>query len=271
MTTIHTYTRQDGTVVPEHQDKRWKKPWWSNHPLLAKVMPKLHQQHPDAAAKLAPPQPIVHPQTDDSGNDVVVKAPSRATTPETWTDPMAVATFTPGGATPGSLNGVEFGPWLDVPTDEDEWEEVEGTKPDLDEPMWDPAKEPAAGVVIEEPDGRIWVVHPTNSFGGYRATFPKGHQEVGMSLQASAIKEAYEEAGLQVEITGFLGDVDRTTTTCRYYRARRVGGTPRDMGWESQAVSLVPRAQLYSVLNMPTDHPMAERLGAGEPPAKGHK
>lgn len=258
-----------------------KPKWWDAHPLLAKIMPKVLGQEGKGADKgpghhwpskaLEPHKPFYpnakpHPQQNEKGGTAMIHEPSAPTAPETWADPAKVATFTPGGPAPDSLNGVPLKPWLNAPATEDEWSEVEGQNYDLDEPFFDPKREPAAGVVIEEPDGRIWVIHPTNKFGGYSATFPKGHQEGWIGLQASAIKEAYEEAGLKVEITGFLMDAERTTTTCRYYTARRVGGTPAAMGWESQAASLVPRAKLYDLLNRSVDYPMAEALGAGPAP-----
>jgi 8-oxo-dGTP pyrophosphatase MutT (NUDIX family) len=126
----------------------------------------------------------------------------------------------------------------------------------------------ASGVVIEEKDGRVWLIHPTNAYGGYEASFPKGGVEKGLSLQASACKEAWEESGLKVRITGFLMDVERTTSKARFYRAERVGGDPTDCGWESEAVSLVPRSHLYDLLNMHTDHGIAEAVGAGPAPKK---
>jgi ADP-ribose pyrophosphatase YjhB (NUDIX family) len=118
----------------------------------------------------------------------------------------------------------------------------------------------SAGVVIVEPDGRIWVVHPTNRFGGYQASFAKGRLEKGISLQAQAIKEAYEEAGLQVALTGFFQDVTRSTSVSRYYFAKRVGGTPAATGWESQAVSLVPKNKLKDFLDQTVDNKMADGI-----------
>src|SRR3546814_3051951 len=86
-----------------------------------------------------------------------------------------------------------------------------------------PGKVASSGVIVEEPDGRVWLVGPTNGFGGYRSTFPKGNAEPELSLQANAIKEAFEETGLRVKITGFVGDFTRTTSVARLYRAVRVG------------------------------------------------
>lgn len=223
-----------------------------------------------APVKKEPPKGAMpHPKKNDDGHEVTINYPSKPTAAETWTDPDAVATFLPHGAVPEALYGVPFAPWEDHPRSIEEWADVPG-QADLDEPPM-PAvagKHVSAGVVVEEPDGRVWVAHPTNAFGGYRSTFPKGTQDDGLSLQATAIKEAFEESGLQVEITDYLTDVERTTSVGRYYLARRVGGTPSACGWESQAVSLVPKDQLYSLLNRDTDHPIAEAVGAGPVPEK---
>ena len=211
---------------------------------------------------------IVHPRLGENGKAVQIKEPSVATKPSTWHNPETTATFLPDGDVPSSLNGVALTVWRDHPTTLDGWEYVDGINEDLQEPDFHahPAKHAASGVVIEEPDGRVWLVSPTNKFGGYEATFPKGTEEKGLSFQANAIKEAFEETGLKVEITGFIGDFDRTTSVARMYRARRVGGTPTAMGWESQAVHLVPKKRLYDHLNMHPDHAIAEIVGAGKKP-----
>ena len=117
-------------------------------------------------------------------------------------------------------------------------------------------------MVAVEPDGRVWVVAPTNAFGGYPATFPKGSVEPGMSLQATALREAWEEAGLAVQLTSFLVDIKRSTSFTRYYLAKRIGGNPADMGWESQAVMLAPVAELSNLLTNKNDQPILEALTA---------
>ncbi|HEX9173897.1 MAG TPA: NUDIX hydrolase, partial [Telluria sp.] len=76
----------------------------------------------------------------------------------------------------------------------------------------------------------------------------------------TAIREAFEESGLQVAITDFLVDSDRTQTYTRYYLARRVGGHPAMMGWETQAVHLVPLARLPAVAIHPNDKPVIAAL-----------
>jgi ADP-ribose pyrophosphatase YjhB (NUDIX family) len=212
--------------------------------------------------KPLPASAVAHPQKGEHGQTVMIHYPSKPTQPSTWTDPGAIATFTPGCALPEELNGIPLAPWADAPTTEEGWDYVEGQNDELEEPGMElPAgKSPASGVVVLEPDGRVWVVAPTNGFGGTRNTFPKGSRDFGLSLQANAIKEAYEEAGLKVEIDSFLGDVVRTTSVGRYYLARRVGGTPAGMGWESQAVRLVPTGQLRKFLDRGDDKKIAEWL-----------
>lgn len=213
------------------------------------------------------PQPkAFHPKKDDNGKPMPIYSPSKASAESTWGDAQATAMFTPGSATPAELNGVAFAPWEDHPRTVDGWDYVEGQMDDLDEPgMHVPAgKAPAAGVIIEEPDGRVWVVHPTNGFAGYKSTFPKGHADEGLSLQATAIKECFEEAGLKVQITGYIADVERGSTMTRYYRAKRVGGTPAEMGWETQAVSLVPKGEVPDFVNHAYDKGVAALSGFGE-------
>lgn len=117
-----------------------------------------------------------------------------------------------------------------------------------------------SGVIIYENDGNIWLTHPTNQYGGYKATFPKGTLDEGLSLQSNALKEAYEETGLRVKLLGMIGDVKRTSSVARYYKAIRIGGTPLDMGWESEAVSLVPKNKLKELLNMSVDRDFIKNL-----------
>lgn len=205
--------------------------------------------------------PIIHPRPDETGETVVIKNPSTPTAIEDWADPAAIATVVPDGQVPIELNGVALTPWMDYPRSAEGWGYLDGLNENLDEPQMEVSgKKPAAGAVILEPDGRVWVVHPTNQFGGYQATFPKGRIDAGLRLQAAALRECWEEAGLQVRITGYLGDFERTTTCTRLYLAERVGGTPAAMGWESQAVSLVPLSTLGAILNGAADKPVLERL-----------
>jgi ADP-ribose pyrophosphatase YjhB (NUDIX family) len=122
------------------------------------------------------------------------------------------------------------------------------------------SKEVAAGAVIIEPDGRVWLFEPTNQFGGYERTFPKGKRQHGYSLEVTAAKEVFEETGLLVRIGRFLVDCERDTSVARFFMARRVGGTPSAMGWEAQAVCLVPVAQLQEYAPHPNDAPVVRAV-----------
>ncbi len=204
---------------------------------------------------------VCHPRLNDQGEWVTIYHPTHPLPMSAFADPTKLAIMLPNGQFPAELNGIAFQPWQTAPKTLAGWMHVEGqTK--IDEPPLKPknGKKLSAGVVVIESDGRFWVVAPTNAFGGYKATFPKGRLEPGMNPQATAIKEAHEEAGIQVKITGLIGDFERTTTITRYYTARRISGLPTQMGWESQAVMLVPKPQLLKVLNHANDHAVIQAL-----------
>ena len=188
-----------------------------------------------------------HPRKNDEGQTVVLHSPSNPTAIETWDQPDQIATATPDAPMPAAVNGLPITSWLDAPTDFAGWEQL-AKSAKFDEPAMKnvPGKASASGAVVVESDGRVWVVSPSNGFGGYTNTFPKGKLDpkIGLSLKANAMKEVFEKAGLQVELTGFLRDSERSTSVTRYYMAMRMGGSPADMGWESQAVSLVPQSKL---------------------------
>ena len=206
---------------------------------------------------------IPHPKEGEDGKKITINYPSKASAPENWKNANSVVTVTPGSATPISFHGVGMGKWKNPPQTPDEWNKVSGQNPTIDsqhpfEPH--PTKHTGAGVLVVEKDGRIWMTKPTNEFGGYKHTFPKGTVEDGINLQASAIKEAYEETGMKVKITGFLGDFERTTSKARYYVAERVGGNPSDMGWESQAIRLANFKAARELLNNHVDKDILDSL-----------
>ena len=203
----------------------------------------------------------LHPKPDDHGQPVRLRAPSTPSPMATWSSPQHAATVLPGGPMPGVLNGLALQRWDDAPVTPAGWEARAAVCP-VPEPAFERPSgfKAAAGAVVLEPDGRFWLVSPSNGFGGYANTFPKGTVDPGAGLQATALKEVFEESGLQVRLVDFLVDVRRSQSYTRYYLARRVGGHPADMGWETQAVHLVPPARLAEFLTNHNDAPILQAI-----------
>jgi ADP-ribose pyrophosphatase YjhB (NUDIX family) len=146
------------------------------------------------------------------------------------------------------LNGIAVAPWTDAPGTDEDWERLAAESP-IKEPAFDcpAAYRPAAGALVLERDGRMWCVAPTGGFGGHEFTLPKGRID-GRSLAATALVEVFEESGLRVRLTAFLCDVTRKVTYTRFFLAERIGGSPADLTWESQAATLAPMAHLRVML-----------------------
>ncbi|WP_185975089.1 ADP-ribosylglycohydrolase family protein [Tepidimonas thermarum] len=203
---------------------------------------------------------MLHTKKNEQGEDVFIHNPHEPNL-DRFLDADAIITVTPGAKLPvDALNGVRFAPW-EPPADGKD--QLAGQLDIEDEPALTalkPGQKFATGLVIMEPDGRVWVVSPTNGYGGYQNTFPKGRVDHKQPrwYQSNAILEAWEETGLKARIVGFVGDVDRSVTRTRYYLAIRESGTPADMGWESQAVHLVPLSKLRQFLDSKFDHQVVD-------------
>jgi len=211
----------------------------------------------------SPAKGIAHPRPNDHGQTVFIHNPSQATALSAWLDPKALACVLPDGPMPPQLHGLPFAPWQAAPVTPSDWQALALQHP-IDEPDFvvpEKFKRVAAGAVVQEPDGRIWLVAPSNQFGGYNATFPKGTLD-GKTPQATALTEVFEESGLQVQLVRHLLDVPRSSSYTRYYLAKRMGGHPAHMCWESQAVMLVPVHQLKDHLNNPHDSAIIEAIKA---------
>ena len=220
----------------------------------------LGPQFGGSAPKGPPPGSAQHPKANDKGAAVTINYPTKPSHQSTWSDHNKTAVFTPGSDAPAVLNNVAMKPWNPP---KDGWSKVPGTKESLEADMpfeATPGKTVGAGVVIMEPDGRLWLTRPTNAFGGYQNTYPKGTVESGLTMQQNAVKEAWEETGLKVKITGILGDYERDTSKARFYIAQRVGGTPKGMGWESQAINLATLKDARKLLNREHDRGILDDL-----------
>ena len=209
-----------------------------------------------------------HPCKNDQGKPVCLDSPHLSTHLENLNQADLLATVTPNAPMPATVNGLAIASWKQAPTDVAGWEQLVQAA-DFDEPprMAVAGKALASGAVVVESDGRVWVVSPSNKFGGYTNTFPKGKldPEEKISLRANALKEVFEESGLHVALTKFLCDLVRSTSVTRYYVAQRVGGNPADMGWETQAVHLVPVPQLKALVSHPNDQSILMALQNAQP------
>jgi ADP-ribose pyrophosphatase YjhB (NUDIX family) len=174
------------------------------------------------AATPAQPAAAGSPSPLHRGANVITGVPAQA--------PMALPVvphrdeiqWSTGKPEPGTLHGVDF-----ASAPHHFWEQVKDK--DIGEPK--PTRPiNRAGVMIQEPDGRIWIVRPTNEFGDRKHTLPGGGVESGLTNQQNALKEVWEETGLQVEITGHLGDFrdSNNGNNGRLYIGRRIGGAPWD-------------------------------------------
>lgn len=203
----------------------------------------------------APPPPVVAPVIVQPPKPVVA-GPAISTLPTELADPKAVVVW---DATPKyegeKLHGVPL-----KPAEPEFWEKHEDVDVGEPEIVVPSGKHVSAGMIIIEPDGRAWIVEPKGHYGKYEHTFPKGSRDAGESLQKTALREVWEESGLEGNIVGHLGDFEGDTSISRYYIATRKSGAPWTFGKESQAVKLVPIDDLDKFLNKDRDKTIAAKL-----------
>jgi 8-oxo-dGTP pyrophosphatase MutT (NUDIX family) len=69
---------------------------------------------------------------------------------------------------------------------------------------WPVPKANAYGGVLIGPDRKVLVREPTNHFGGYVWTWPKGTPNKGETPEQTALREVWEETGIRGKIVGAL-------------------------------------------------------------------
>lgn len=157
------------------------------------------------------------------------------------------------------LNGIEMTPFDDPGMDF--WSDI-ADNPNITEPKSYQGKL-STGIIMVEPDGRIWVVEPKDHYGGYNYTYPKGSiRGTGLTAQQNALKEVWEESGLLAQIDDILGDYvsEHTQNTTRYYIGHRRAGAPWAFEKESQAVWLVDLARADKFVHSQRDLDVLDAL-----------
>jgi len=213
------------------------------NPLVAKAITpaRLPKATPAAAPAL---DPVAVAQADmqldlDMGKAVVFEVGK----PPSWA-PYADKLGFPPGPTPETKKGAGDGQ-LKI----DHWKQAWPIDKIFEDPskLIKTGKKQASGVILVEEKG-AWLVEPTNHFGGYVNTFPKGGVASTLTHQQSALKELWEETGMQGELLAFLGEFEKGTSQTKLYLGKKTIGQPWHAGWESQKVKLVPWDQLENFL-----------------------
>jgi 8-oxo-dGTP diphosphatase len=98
---------------------------------------------------------------------------------------------------------------------------------------------------IFEHDGGIVLIQRAIEPGYGRWTFPGGFVERGEVAEAAAEREALEEAGLEIEVTGIVGlyTYEGQIPAIAVFSARATGGEPAPLD-ETLAVRSFPRDEL---------------------------
>ncbi len=156
----------------------------------------------------------------------------------------------------GDINGVGF-----AAPKADFWLDHKDTDAGANVPFDSGGLKKSSGVILVEPDGKIWIHKVANKFDGYDYTFSKGGVEKGLTPQQNALKETFEEQGLQGEIHAHLGDFKGNTSMSRYYVGKRTGGDPNNFDSnETDSVHLVTPEEAYKLLNVQRDKDILKAL-----------
>ena len=101
------------------------------------------------------------------------------------------------------------------------------------------------GGAIIESDGGVLLIQRAIEPGYGKWTFPGGFVERGEVAEAAARREALEEAGVDIEVTGIVGlyTYEEQIPAIAVFAARQIGGEPAALD-ETLAVESFPRDEL---------------------------
>lgn len=121
------------------------------------------------------------------------------------------------------------------------------------------ATEFSAGGVVVNPDREVVVIVPTRraADGSRVLALPKGHPDGGESAAEAALREVREEAGVEAEVVGSLGEVrywyqrngKRIAKVVEFFLLRYVSGDVADHDHEVEQARWVPGAEAVKTLS----------------------
>ncbi len=120
----------------------------------------------------------------------------------------------------------------------------------VNKPKWTSA----GGVVYKNINGKIHIclIKPSNGYGGYTWTFPKGRMDPGESKEETALREVREEAGVVAKIQSYLGQYEGTSSISHYFIMTSIeDGLETD--FETEDVVFVPIEKASKMLNSSRD------------------
>jgi SPP1 gp7 family putative phage head morphogenesis protein len=110
------------------------------------------------------------------------------------------------------------------------------------------------GAVIFDSQGRVLLREPTNHYGGYAWTFPKGTLETGSTPLKTAIKEVAEESGHKIQILSALpGKYKGTTSDLGMYVARSKSYNPKWMDKETFQTRWATKEEAIQLISQSTN------------------
>jgi ADP-ribose pyrophosphatase YjhB (NUDIX family) len=124
----------------------------------------------------------------------------------------------------------------------------------FDDPDAPPANSivPSVNVVVADDEGRILLIHRTDNDNW---ALPGGAMDLGESLPDAAIRETFEETGVQVEVNGLVGiytdprhiilytsDSEARQEFSVVFTARPIGGEPTPSAESREVQWIAPEA-----------------------------
>lgn len=109
-------------------------------------------------------------------------------------------------------------------------------------------KEKAFGGIVMNDKGEILLRKPTNGFGGYAWTFPKGRQDKGDTPEQTALREVEEETGVRAKILGELPGKFEGDVTSTGFFIMQLESSGHEMDDETEAVEWVHPSKAHEYI-----------------------